>query len=436
MMSVTSLQLPPVDTVTAEKSYLCAIESLGLEQAPIDERVKKLLRTDGHELRTTLQAIGLAPTSCDSFPLQAHSFADIKDGTANLGARKWCDSIMIGDCQFDGSIFGLRLASRQPGIAEAFCSSIQSSFRSSPAVGEALLNAYNLSPDMADAIAFERILEVGTDLCFYAPTFTFAEGLHGDMKVFVYRFNEPNPWEGPWKGRATHGLDVALLLQNFGDYLEPEQRRLGEELADNVFNFLQGEEPWDEWRCQRPMSKTFGPKGECSTTEDDAETVGRRSTVWRLAETAEIDALVKAYMIFLRNGTQQRSNRTTSAVRTNSLMPPIRPGADDPSPSMRKHQLTIDGEDFIQYMRNTLTEELCRHVRDIEREMDMEKKRHQQVLSDLADKCVTLHGDMDFHIDLGSTNRLSWKIRQTSDGSGSVFKSSDATEVLRRTRDC
>ena len=34
---------------------------------------------------------------------------------------------MIGDCQFDGSIFSLRLMHRKKGIASAFCSSISKS---------------------------------------------------------------------------------------------------------------------------------------------------------------------------------------------------------------------------------------------------------------------------------------------------------------------
>ena len=321
IVSVTSLQLPPVGNAAAEKSYQGAMASLGLGTATVDEKVERLLQTDAHELRTTLQGTRLAPTSDESLPLQPHTFADMSSGSAELGARRWCESLIIGDCQFDGSIFGLRLANRKPGIAKAFCASIHSSFASSSRVAEELLNEYGLSPDLPDDVAFEKILEIGTDVGFYAPTAAYAEGLHGDMKVFVYRFNEPNPWEGQWKGRATHGLDVALMLQNFKDYLEPKQRKLGEDLADDVFSFMRGEAPWDQWRCQRPMAKAFGPNGKCTVTEDEAEKVGRRNTVWKIAKLADMDAMLGAFMSFMRNGPGPATSLASSTTMTVSPAP-------------------------------------------------------------------------------------------------------------------
>lgn len=196
ILSVTSLQLRPLPAEASEKSYESLLQSLGLKALTNEDTMKQLLAMDAKELRQKLQSIPLGPVVDASIPLEAHTYNDMYDGRVNLGARDWCDSLIIGDCQFDGSIFGLRLGQRKQGIAKAFCYSIRSSFAYSPEVGEKLLDSYDLDPETPDEIAFKKILEFGTDVAFYAPTVAFAEGLHDSIKVFMYRFNEPNPWEG------------------------------------------------------------------------------------------------------------------------------------------------------------------------------------------------------------------------------------------------
>ncbi|KAH9205307.1 hypothetical protein DL95DRAFT_417531 [Leptodontidium sp. 2 PMI_412] len=44
-----------------------------------------------------------------------------------------------------------------------------------------------------------------------------------DTEAFLYRFNNQNLWDGPWKGRATHAQDVAFLFQNYRDVLSAGQ---------------------------------------------------------------------------------------------------------------------------------------------------------------------------------------------------------------------
>jgi hypothetical protein len=50
-------------------------------------------------------------------------------------------------------------------------------------------------------------------------------------------FKEPNTWEGPWRGFATHILDIAYLFQNINDHLTGAQRNVAIQFATDVITF-------------------------------------------------------------------------------------------------------------------------------------------------------------------------------------------------------
>lgn len=66
----------------------------------------------------------------------------------------------------------------------------------------------------------------------------------GGREAFLYRFNVPNPWPGPWKGHATHILDIVFLLQNYREKLAVGQRKTGERMAREVVAFVSGRRSW------------------------------------------------------------------------------------------------------------------------------------------------------------------------------------------------
>lgn len=195
-----------------------------------------------------------------------------------------------------GSILGLPLGGKKSGIAQAFIASISATLPELTA--SQLLYSYGIDPSTEDDEAFEKVLQFGGDVSFYAPTLAFAEGMEKAMPVYVYRFNEPNDWPGPWKGRSTHIHDLTYLLQNFNDHLSDEQSGLAEEFAANVIAFANGQEPWQGWSKDQKTAKVF-EVGGVGVKEDVSEETGRRGIVLHLADEVGFDALKAAFVRFM-----------------------------------------------------------------------------------------------------------------------------------------
>lgn len=106
-MSGTSLLMKPVPEEAAEGFYAAAVKALGLEDVSAEERVKALLEMDGQELRGKLMAVPMLPVVDGDMCRGVPSFAKISQSgevkDLPLPGKKWCEGMMIGDCQFDVS---------------------------------------------------------------------------------------------------------------------------------------------------------------------------------------------------------------------------------------------------------------------------------------------------------------------------------------------
>lgn len=298
MMSGTLLLMPPPPQQAAEGFYEKAMKALELTDASIEERMKKLNEMDGQKMFTALLmggATGVPVVDGDILP-RSVDFKSVLDGSIELPGRDWCESAVIGDCEFDGSINMLRLGNRKAGIAKAFHDSISSSLPSS--VSSKLLSAYGISPDLDDDTAFERVLQATGDLHFYVPTFISAQNLASKMPVYMYRFNEPNTWPGQWQGRSTHIHDLVFLLQNFNEHLSAEQQKLAEEFAENVIAFANGKEPWQQWKSEDRVAKVL-KAGETGVKKDVPGENGRRGTLQEVADEIGWDELANAINGFM-----------------------------------------------------------------------------------------------------------------------------------------
>lgn len=184
------------------------------------------------------------------------------------------------------------------GIAQAFVASITNSL--SKEVAKKLLASYDIDPSTEDEEAYERVLQFGGDVSFYAPTLAFAHGLESSMLVYVYRFNEPNNWPGPWQGRSTHINDLTFLFQTFSDFLSGAQNRLAEEFATDVLSFANKKVPWQNWTKSWKVAKVFATDAN-GVKEDVPEETGRRKFFVDLADEAGFDTLRGAFDQFLRS---------------------------------------------------------------------------------------------------------------------------------------
>ena len=105
----THLMFTPLPPAVQEHAYGAVIQKLGLESSSPDQRIKALKEIPVEELYTKFGFdLPLLPVPDDSLvPSTVATFADVstKDAKTNaiMPGRKWCEALLIGDCQYDVS---------------------------------------------------------------------------------------------------------------------------------------------------------------------------------------------------------------------------------------------------------------------------------------------------------------------------------------------
>jgi hypothetical protein len=188
------------------------------------------------------------------------------------------------------------LGPRTAGVAKTFCNVVH---KTPGDAGEKLLQAYDINPNLSDDEGLYKILKFSTDINFFAPAIAIAKSWPG--KSFVYHFNEPNPWDGMWKGEAGHVLDVAYLFQNYNDFLDEAQRQVAVTFAGDFIKFMNGKSAWATFRSKEG-AQVYGPSGKGLTSEFvegvATEKSGRQRIIYELAEDVGLDALAGSWSAF------------------------------------------------------------------------------------------------------------------------------------------
>ena len=192
------------------------------------------------------------------------------------------------------------LSSRIPGIATAFEQSLRQSLSSKTSSVDLILESYGINePGISDEDSFIRVSRFGNDVCFFVPTASMAHGFPGE--TFLYAFNEPNSWDGPSKGYASHVLDVAFLFQNYNEKLPPDQKKTALTFAGHVFAYMYGQKPWPVFTDDNPGSMIYEQqRGGCEYTADLHESrTGRSWNIFPIAEQVGLDTLLDAWDGFI-----------------------------------------------------------------------------------------------------------------------------------------
>ncbi|KAK5192072.1 hypothetical protein LTR47_003529 [Exophiala xenobiotica] len=324
------LLVPACGPDAYERVYQQVLGALGLDSlSSADERIERLLSMPADEVIAKIPPfVQFIPmVDGDMVPVKP-SYAAIADpNDESMPGKRWADGLMIGDSQFDASVFGFMLGFLKPNIRQAFSKSIRNSFSSKPQVAETLLDSYGFTGSPAaeaegkddDDVAFMNFLQLATDIGYYAATTSFVRGwpesgaAASASKCYTFCFNEPNPWPGPFQGKATHVLDVAFLFQNYNDKLGPEQRAAAEGFGLDFMKFVAGQDPWPNSTAAHRTAKVFGPSnnnkggGEAGAgavtkvvdnAEESPEEMGRKKTILELGKEVGFDMIAQAMRNF------------------------------------------------------------------------------------------------------------------------------------------
>jgi hypothetical protein len=317
-MSGTSLMLQPLPPFLPEIVYSAVIKSLDAGELSIQERIKMLLDLPNDKLAILVPpGLPLLPVVDNDLIPGNLNFAQVSSKetpSVSLPGRTWCEEVLVGDCQFDvsflishlysdaeyrqqASIFKFMLGPRVTNVSKTFCESVNKTLGDN---GKKVLQAYDITSDLSDDEGLYRILKFCTDISFFAPAIALAKGWPGN--AHVYHFNEPNPWDGAWKGEAGHVLDVAYLFQNYNDFLDEAQRQVAVQFAGDFIKFMNGKVGWPAFGAKEG-AQVYGPSGK-GFTSDYVEGVaasasGRKNTVYELAKDIGLDNLAGAWGAFL-----------------------------------------------------------------------------------------------------------------------------------------
>ena len=189
-------------------------------------------------------------------------------------------------------------------IASSFKESLRRSLDSADKGGR-VLSAYSITEDTSDDQAMKAILRFASDICFFVPVLNYGHCWSGH--AFIYRFNEPNTWDGPWKGYANHILDVAYLFQNYNEHLPEPQRGVAIQFAKDVVAFANGVAPWAvfKWETGALNSRAVYGGSDASTSGNVVTVPGpeprteRANTILTLMASIPADDLAKAWGAFM-----------------------------------------------------------------------------------------------------------------------------------------
>ncbi|KAL1852578.1 hypothetical protein Plec18170_005709 [Paecilomyces lecythidis] len=302
-MSGTYLLLPPLDYNIQEENYKAAIAALGLAEKTVEERIKLLLETPAQEVISKLPpSIALVPAIDGDLVPPGLSFSRTADSSSKLlTGNKWCKELLIGDAQIDASITAFLHSELKDGAATKFSSAVRSVLSAYPNEAEEILQRYGVKGGVSDEDAFAGFINFSNDISFFAPVLTFVKGWDGN--AYVYYFNEGNPWEGPWKGRSSHILDLAYFFQNYKEFLSPAQQAVATALAEDFFKFCHGVAPWPAVKDGNLESgfaaRVYGPSDEKRAAAVVSQPYGgetmRRSILFDYADKIPLDLFAKVW---------------------------------------------------------------------------------------------------------------------------------------------
>lgn len=227
---------------------------------------------------------------------------------------QWCKRIMVGDCQMDGSAYAPRLAGRGDTLPKTLADHLTASLDPvDPSLAPAIISAYGLDASAAvnTPQSLDAVLALATDICFSLGASAFARawsdaGANTGTESFLYRFNNPNPWDGPWKGRSTHILDIAYLLQNYREHLAPGQQKSADGFTKDVISFVNGGSPWPSYKDGSEGAMVyFAPEqGDIDESRfvprETPETVDRRDIIQRSMTQVDFDKVMDAWEAFMK----------------------------------------------------------------------------------------------------------------------------------------
>ncbi|VUC36291.1 unnamed protein product [Clonostachys rosea] len=281
------LMMKPTTLQTAEEMYGAVTKTLGLDKIEPRERVNRLIHMPQELLVSQIskEMTSLGPALDGSIVPTAATFAEIGNSSTLLTpGYTWLERLHIIDSQSDGTIFSLvNLQFRQKGIKNAFSSFVLEKLGQQS--GSTFLSDYGFTDSTTDTEAVSHITDFITHIAFYAPAIKIAETYPG--RVSVSHFNERNPWDGTYKGKTNHLLDIAFMWGNYNQSYQRQNWTVARAMAEDLVSFASEKDSPPVFQQTKRDVTVYGPSEEDISSHVVAwndEATRRNFSLFKLAD--------------------------------------------------------------------------------------------------------------------------------------------------------
>ncbi|RMZ66765.1 carboxylesterase [Pyrenophora seminiperda CCB06] len=275
-----------------QKMYEDQSQYLKLDPNDSEGRRKALLDSDAEELAQKLPlAQHFCATMDGQFLTQDVTIEALMSGSSAVHNPSWCKEFVMGDTAHDGLVLKARVLD-QPECSERLQKACNMHLSHSQT--QELVSAYGLDRPLRKEDEAARLLELVSELRFYLPVLEAHQSWRScspPKRASRYHFHVPNPMDGPFKGLASHELDVAYLLYNYVDHFDEHDRMIAKTMQDQFLGFINGE----GWAKDGKMV-VFGYDGAVEVDEEKYDEMYRKGRgavlekigiqkLWCVAET-------------------------------------------------------------------------------------------------------------------------------------------------------
>ncbi|RPA84810.1 alpha/beta-hydrolase [Ascobolus immersus RN42] len=283
LMSGTCATGPPLPMAAQEELYLELLKQLGIDETA-EDRLEQL---------RNVPAANLVKLSGGFFmPLADESFFPTLPTAANtaglLANCSWVESVIIGDCEFEGFIFYFR-AQQKGWDRDAFLESLRRHYPEADC--KAVMETYGLKDDMDKNLFLQKVMEFTGDLVFSQPTHTAATVFTKSGKpTYRYIYTLPNQFPcSVFYHIPHHFVDILMVKLKLQFRLAPTVQRVCEQHCRYWIEFANGLAPWEEYKVEDGKiniidTKIGGGARWRITTREEDEKSGRRYTGWEVLE--------------------------------------------------------------------------------------------------------------------------------------------------------
>jgi hypothetical protein len=125
-----------------------------------------------------------------------------------------------------------------------------------------LLSTFKISPQNNKQETLDSATKFFTVNGFVRPAIDYTKAWPDNTKVYLFGFNQGNPFPGIYQGKATHTVDALYQFQNVADqFPTKEDKEIGVDFALALVDFAHGKENIPAFGTEQKI-KVWGPEGK------------------------------------------------------------------------------------------------------------------------------------------------------------------------------